>query len=246
MAAAKRRHRRTNRKERYRIAARASLIEKVLLTDAQIDRYSRQIILPEVGGIGQERLLAARVRMLAEIGDLSPALEYLTGAGVGTISLDCPGDPGKVRDAIAALAQLNPDVRLQPAADGGREVMFVLAGSDRVVESARRINDAGAHDQTVFVRLGAPCRIAVLTSRPPCLACAAPGLLDPLQRGKSSTLIAMAAAAELVKHLLAAGGGSSRLVQFTGYESHAQELNTGQGCAVCKPEGGFNYNLHNG
>jgi hypothetical protein len=60
---------------------------RILLTDEQIERYSRQIILPEVGGRGQERLLAANLTLLAEAEDLTPALNYLAGAGIGTIQL---------------------------------------------------------------------------------------------------------------------------------------------------------------
>jgi hypothetical protein len=217
-----------------------------LLTDAQIDRYSRQIILPEVGGIGQERLLAARVRILAEVGDLSPALEYLTGAGAGTIRLDCPDGAGRVGELIAAAAELNPDVRLEPAGDSCGEVVLVLAGSNRVIEAARRLNQAAGCPQAVFARLGPPYLIAVLTSRPPCLACAAPGLLDPLERERTAPLIAIAAAAELIKHLLAPGG-ASRMVEFSGYESRAQELKSAPRCAVCKPaQNGFDHALHKG
>lgn len=206
-----------------------------MLTDAQIDRYSRQIILPEVGGVGQERLLAARVRILAETGDLSPALQYLTGAGIGTIRLDCPDGPGRVGELIAAAAELNPDVRLEPAGDSCGEVALVLAGSHRVIEAARRLNQAAACPQAVFARLGPPYLIAVLTSRPPCLACAAPGLLGPLECEKTSPLIAIAAAAELIKHLLAPAA-ASRMVEFSGYQSRAQELKPEPRCAVCKPD----------
>ena len=56
-------------------------------TEEQILRYSRHIILPEVGGEGQERLLKARVALVGAGGLGSPAGYYLAAAGVGTIGV---------------------------------------------------------------------------------------------------------------------------------------------------------------
>src|SRR5437879_3484705 len=57
------------------------------LTDEQVDRYSRQIILPEVGGRGQERLLAARVVVAGDGGAAVAAATHLGRAGVGTLDV---------------------------------------------------------------------------------------------------------------------------------------------------------------
>ena len=62
------------------------------LTDAQIDRYSRQIIVPHVGGRGQERLLAARMIIAGDARDIEAPLAYLVGAGVGSICLKPSAD----------------------------------------------------------------------------------------------------------------------------------------------------------
>ena len=76
---------------------------------AQIDRYSRQIILPEVGGRGQERLLGARV-LLAGHDDAAVATATLLGrAGVGTLHLVA---------GPASLPELSPDCRVERIADG--------------------------------------------------------------------------------------------------------------------------------
>lgn len=99
-------------------------------TNEQIFRYSRHIILPEVGGVGQEKLLKARVLCLGAGGLGSPALQYLAAAGVGTIgivdfdvvdmsnlqrqvihSMDRVG-VAKTESAKEFINKLNPDVNV--------------------------------------------------------------------------------------------------------------------------------------
>ncbi|MFQ3675453.1 MAG: molybdopterin-synthase adenylyltransferase MoeB [Endomicrobiia bacterium] len=57
------------------------------LTEKQIERYSRQIILPEIGGIGQKKLLNAKVLVIGCGGLGSPCVYYLAAAGIGEIGL---------------------------------------------------------------------------------------------------------------------------------------------------------------
>ena len=102
------------------------------LSDAQLDRYARHIVLKEIGGAGQARLLSADVAVIGAGGIGSPAILYLAAAGVGTIRvidddhvalsnlqrqiLFGTGDIGaaKAERAMAAVARLNPDVKLIP------------------------------------------------------------------------------------------------------------------------------------
>ncbi|HZY02328.1 MAG TPA: ThiF family adenylyltransferase [Anaeromyxobacteraceae bacterium] len=72
------------------------------LSDAEVARYARQLILPAMGEAGQARLKAARVRVVG--GGLmgGPAVLYLAAAGVGTIWVDDP-DPVGAEDAAAWL-----------------------------------------------------------------------------------------------------------------------------------------------
>ena len=60
---------------------------KSTLTNEQIDRYSRHIILKQVGGKGQEKILQSKVLVIGTGGLGAPAAMYLAAAGVGTIGL---------------------------------------------------------------------------------------------------------------------------------------------------------------
>jgi thiazole biosynthesis adenylyltransferase ThiF len=99
-------------------------------TEEQIKRYARHIILPEVGGKGQEKLLNSKVLVIGAGGLGSPAILYLAAAGVGTIGIvdfdvvdlsnlqrqiihntKRVGTP-KVESARKTVEMLNPDVKV--------------------------------------------------------------------------------------------------------------------------------------
>ncbi|MBV9832902.1 MAG: ThiF family adenylyltransferase, partial [Alphaproteobacteria bacterium] len=56
-------------------------------TEAQLQRYARHIILPEIGGIGQAKLRQARVLVVGAGGLGAPLLQYLGAAGIGTLGV---------------------------------------------------------------------------------------------------------------------------------------------------------------
>ncbi len=57
-------------------------------TEDQIERYCRQITLPEIGGKGQIKLLESKVLIVGAGGLGSPAIAYLAAAGVGTLGVN--------------------------------------------------------------------------------------------------------------------------------------------------------------
>lgn len=101
------------------------------LTEPQIRRYARHIVLAEIGGLGQSRLIAARVLVVGAGGLGAPLLQYLAAAGVGTLgvidddSVDLSNlqrqvihrteDIGVTKAASAkrALQAVNPEVRVE-------------------------------------------------------------------------------------------------------------------------------------
>jgi molybdopterin/thiamine biosynthesis adenylyltransferase/rhodanese-related sulfurtransferase len=145
------------------------------LTAEQRERYSRHLLLPEVGIEGQQKLLDAKVLLLGAGGLGSPAALYLAAAGVGTLGIvdndavdvsnlqrqvihssDRIGVP-KVDSAEQTIAALNPDVKVQKynVRLGPENIMEILPGYDIVLDGLDNfptrylLNDAS-------VRLGIP------------------------------------------------------------------------------------------
>ncbi len=123
------------------------------LTEEQVLRYSRHILLKEIGGEGQKRLLASKVLVIGAGGLGCPAAIYLAAAGVGTIGivdfdrvdlsnlqrqiLHGVSDVGrlKVDSARESLAEINPDVNViaHPVALSSENALELIAPYDVVV-----------------------------------------------------------------------------------------------------------------
>ena len=144
-------------------------------TEEQIRRYSRHIILPEVGGTGQRKLLASKVLLIGAGGLGSPAALYLAAAGVGTLGIvdfdvvdlsnlqrqilhhvQDVGRP-KVDSAVDSIAALNPDVKVVPYREAlsSENVKRIFAEYDVIVNGSDNFPTRYlANDACVF--LGKP------------------------------------------------------------------------------------------
>lgn len=123
---------------------------------AQRERYARHLLIPDIGELGQRRLLAARVAVMGAGGLGSPAPLYLAAAGVGSVIDDdvvdltnlqrqvihddaSVGTP-KVASAAARLRAQNPDVTVtqrQWLTDENADE--ILAGHDLVLDGTRQL-----------------------------------------------------------------------------------------------------------
>lgn len=152
------------------------MTQSLIFTPEQARRYSRHIIMPQIGGAGQRKLLEAKVLLIGAGGLGSPTALYLAAAGVGTLGivdfdevdltnlqrqlLHRTPDVGrpKVESASDTIAGINPDVkvvqhRIQLTAENALKVLepydIVVDGSDNF-PTRYLVNDAS-------VILGKPC-----------------------------------------------------------------------------------------
>ena len=152
------------------------MTQTAIFTPDQARRYSRHIIMPQIGGKGQRKLLDAKVLLIGAGGLGSPTALYLAAAGVGTLGivdfdtvdltnlqrqiLHHGHDVGrlKVDSATDAIADINPDVRVVPhilqlTSENALDVLepydIIVDGSDNF-PTRYLVNDA-------CVMLGKPC-----------------------------------------------------------------------------------------
>ena len=150
------------------------------LTEQQIERYSRHIILEQVGGVGQEKLLSSRVLIIGAGGLGAPAGLYLAAAGIGTIGIvdgdnvdlsnlqrqiiHHTADVGieKIKSAESKMLAINPDVKVKTYHQWARaeniegilgEYDFVIDGTDNF-PAKFLINDACYFEKIPFSHAG--------------------------------------------------------------------------------------------
>jgi len=130
------------------------------LDDKQLERYSRQILLPQIDLPGQSRLLAANVVIVGLGGLGSPAAIYLACSGIGKLTL-CDGDlvepsnlhrqiahqtadinTAKAESAKQHLLALNPDIDIRPINEAVDEnnVTTLITTADCVVDASDNFN----------------------------------------------------------------------------------------------------------
>src|SRR3546814_21099810 len=100
---------------------------EMTLTDDQLDRYARHIVLKEIGGAGQGRLLESHVAIIGAGGIGNPASQYLAAAGVGKLTVieaDAVALSNLQRQALFATADVG-----RPKADATREAVPQLGST---------------------------------------------------------------------------------------------------------------------
>jgi adenylyltransferase/sulfurtransferase len=113
-----------------------------MLSDAELDRYARQIILPQFGGAGQAKLKASHVAVIGAGGIGCPAITYLAAAGVGKLTI--------IDDDVVELSNLHrqplfTDADLgAPKADVAAEAARRINPHVEVAAVTRRLDDANA------------------------------------------------------------------------------------------------------
>lgn len=147
------------------------------LSETQLDRYARHIVLRDIGGAGQSKLLASHVMLIGAGGIGCPAIQYLAAAGVGKISVvdddeialsnlqrqilygDAHVGMPKVQAAQAAVNALNPDIEFiampqridtQTSADILDGVDVVLDGCDNFA-TRLIVNDLSIASKTPLI-----------------------------------------------------------------------------------------------
>lgn len=134
------------------------------LDESQIRRYARHIILPEIGGTGQSRLLDARVLVVGAGGLGSPLVQYLVAAGIGTLGvvdddtvdlsnlqrqvIHRTADIGlpKVESARRAASEINPGVRIE-----AHRERLTAANARRLVEAYDLVADGSDNFATRYL-----------------------------------------------------------------------------------------------
>ena len=130
-----------------------------MLSDADLERYARQVIMPDVGEDGQERLLASRMLVIGAGGLGSPVVFYLAAAGVGHITIlddetveltnlnrqilhtTASIGTSKVKQAAAAAAALNPAIEIIPRRErlDAANVDSLLRAHDLVIDCSDNV-----------------------------------------------------------------------------------------------------------
>jgi molybdopterin/thiamine biosynthesis adenylyltransferase len=248
------------------------------LDSTQLDRYSRHIIMDDVGPEGQQSLLDARVLVVGAGGLGTPIIEYLAAAGVGTIGIadndvversnlqrqvihgDSDIGRKKVESAAEFIAQLNPDVAVEPhdcrvAPENVERLVteydFVVDGSDNF-QTRYLVNDActlagvpfshGAiyrfEGQVTTFTEGSPCYRCLFPEAPPAGTvpdCATTGVLGVLPG-----VVGSMQATETVKHLIGVGESlNGRLLFYDAKDMTFEEVPIAPNpdCPVCGEAG---------
>lgn len=218
-------------------------------TDEQLERYSRHIILKEVGAKGQKKLLNAKVLIIGAGGLGAPAAMYLAAAGVGK---------AKVLSAKETMEAINPDVKVNTYRTfiDSENIMDIIKDYDFVIDGTDNfpakflINDACVMAKKPFSHAGiirfkgqlmtyvpgqGPCYRCVFKNPPPKDAvptCKQAGVI-----GAMGGVIGSLQAMEAIKYILGVGDLlTGYLLTYDALKMEFRKVKLPQdtkGCAVC-------------
>ena len=230
-------------------------------TNEQMERYSRHIILQEVGVKGQKKLLNGKVLIIGAGGLGAPAAMYLAAAGVGTIGIvdadevdlsnlqrqiiHGTADVGKakVKSAKETMNAMNPDVTVNTYREfvTSENVMDLIKDYDFIIDGTDNfpakflINDACVMAKKPFSHGEGPCYRCVFKNPPPKDAvptCKQAGVI-----GAMGGVIGSLQAMEAIKYLIGVGDlltGKLLTYDALKMEFHTIKLPKANGtCAVC-------------
>lgn len=149
------------------------------MQDSQLLRYSRQILLPQVDIVGQQRLLAARVLVIGAGGLGCPAALYLAAAGIGTLVL-ADDDHVELSNLQRQIAHGDADID-QPKAASLAASVLAINPELNVVVLAQRLNGNALSEQVAAADVVLDCTDRFSSRFPINAACVAAG--TPLVSG---------------------------------------------------------------
>lgn len=123
------------------------------LSTDELQRYARHLVLPEIGGAGQQKLKAAKVLVVGAGGLGSPVLQYLAGAGIGTLVL--------VDDDVVALSNLQRQLVHDTENVGMAKVESAAKGLGRINPHVEIVTHKMRIDQNNAAKLLEGCHLAI-------------------------------------------------------------------------------------
>jgi adenylyltransferase/sulfurtransferase len=221
------------------------------LTEDRIARWARQLLVPGFGAAGQERIMAARVRVVGADAAAEPALLYLVQAGVGTLWIDDPdvvgpadvggwlhGPDGQGRPraeaAARALAALSRFVQVAPYPMGGVPTATLICATStaQAVASAEVARRTGVPHVVVEAEADGGALVSVPVGAP-CFACGRVVVSGRPPTPGAAALAALAAQ-ELLQLIADPSIGAGRRIELTRGVTSTRATTRLPGCA-CNP-----------
>ncbi len=226
------------------------------LSEAEIARYARQLLLPGFGAATQEVLRAARVHVVGAGEVAGPALIYLASAGIGTIYLDDALDVGegdgaawlyradqvgepRLLAAIAALRGASAFPRLRPHATGAETTAaLVCPASHGLAREAAERSRAARIPHVVAVAEGDGGEVVTVPPGAPCFACGSrPGVGMAPRPGSAAALGALAATEILLVIAGAAQDLAGRRIELVQGQPRSRATTHVPGCPCTQGRG---------